>query len=37
MCVCIYVLCTYVPDFGHCTHCPGEANDAPDNSKQHCS
>ena len=27
----------HVPDFGHSTHCPGEANDTPDNSKQHRS
>ena len=27
----------HVPDFGHSTHCPDEANDTPGNSKQHCS
>ena len=26
-----------LPVSGHSRHCPGEANDAPDNSKQHCS
>ena len=26
-----------LPDCGHSTHCPGEANDTPDDSKQHCS
>ena len=31
-----YVL-GHIPDFGHSKHCPGEANDTPDNSKQHCS
>ena len=25
----------YVPDFGHNKHCSGEANDTPNNSKQH--
>jgi len=24
-----------LPDLGHNMHCPGEANDTPDNSKQH--
>lgn len=32
-----YVQCMYVPAFGQFQHCPGEANDTPDNSKQHCS
>ena len=27
----------HVPDFGHSKHCPDEANDTPDNSKQHWS
>ena len=27
----------YIPAFGQFQHCPGEANDTPDNSKQHCS
>ena len=28
---------TYVPVIGHNKHCPSEANDTPNNSKQHCS
>ena len=27
----------YIPVAGHSKHCPDEANDTPDNSKQHCS
>ena len=37
--VCIYA-CMYsmhLPDVGHIIHCPEEANDTPNNSKQHCS
>ena len=26
-----------LPVTGHAWHCPDEANDTPDNSKQHCS
>ena len=27
----------YIPVIGQNKHCPGEANDTPDDSKQHCS
>ena len=27
----------FIPVLGHNEHCPDEANDTPDNSKQHCS
>ena len=30
-------LITYIPIIGHSKHCPDEANDTADNSKQHCS
>ena len=32
-----YCICNHAPVFGHSKHCPDEANDTADNSKQHCS
>ena len=34
---CVVCVLNYIPVFGHSKHCPGEANDTADNSKQHCS
>ena len=33
----VYAQYKYIPVFGQSKHCPGEAYDTADNSKQHCS